>query len=92
MPRLESKIEGRGNGIKTVVTNMVTVAEALNRPPSLPIKFFGTELGAQSRWEEEVRPQLFVQRAATPCTRRPCVLQSEKATVNGAHQTGDLQR
>lgn len=58
MPRLESKIEGRGNGIKTVVTNMVTVAEALNRPPSLPIKFFGTELGAQSRWEEEVRPQL----------------------------------
>lgn len=70
MPRLESKIEGRGNGIKTVVTNMAAISEALNRPPSLPTKFFGTELGAQSRWEDE----------------------TEKATVNGAHNTGDLQK
>lgn len=70
MPRLESKIEGRGNGIKTVVTNMAAISEAINRPPSLPTKFFGTELGAQSRWEDE----------------------TEKATVNGAHNTGDLQK
>jgi hypothetical protein len=34
---------------------MAAISEALNRPPSLPTKFFGTELGAQSRWEDEVR-------------------------------------
>lgn len=48
MPVLETKIEGRGNGIKTVVPNMEDVARALNRPPSYPTKFFGTELGAQT--------------------------------------------
>jgi len=54
MPRLTAKIEGRGNGIKTVVTNMAEISDALNRPASLPTKFFGTELGAQSRWEADV--------------------------------------
>jgi hypothetical protein len=29
MPRLQVKIEGRGNGIKTVVTNMTEIAKAL---------------------------------------------------------------
>lgn len=48
MPVLLTKIEGRGNGIKTVVPNMEDVARALNRPPSYPTKFFGTELGAQT--------------------------------------------
>ncbi len=32
MPRLVAKIEGRGNGIKTVVVNMREIAEAINRP------------------------------------------------------------
>lgn len=32
MPRLMAKIEGRGNGIKTVVTNMAEISNALNRP------------------------------------------------------------
>ena len=34
MPLLETKIEGRGNGIKTVVPNMSDIARALSRPPS----------------------------------------------------------
>ena len=34
MPVLLTKIEGRGNGIKTVVPNMEDVARALNRPPT----------------------------------------------------------
>ena len=54
MPRLVGKIEGRGNGIKTIVVNMEDIATSLNRPPSLPTKFFGCELGAQTRWEEDV--------------------------------------
>ncbi len=40
MPLLQTKIEGKGNGIKTVVPNMSDVARALSRPPTcklLPI-------------------------------------------------------
>lgn len=33
MPKLIAKVEGKGNGIKTVIVNMVDVAKALNRPP-----------------------------------------------------------
>lgn len=48
MERLQSKIEGKGNGIKTVVANLPSVAQSLARPPSYIIKFFGFELGAQT--------------------------------------------
>jgi translation initiation factor 5 len=47
MPSLMAKVEGKGNGIKTVITNMSDIAKSLNRPPSYPTKFFGCELGAQ---------------------------------------------
>lgn len=46
MPKIQSKIEGKGNGIKTVVSNMVEVAKALNRPPAYVTKFFGNEVGS----------------------------------------------
>lgn len=32
MPRLMAKVEGKGNGIKTVIVNMVDVAKAIGRP------------------------------------------------------------
>lgn len=48
MERLQSKIEGKGNGIKTVVVNLNSVAGSLSRPPSYVIKYFGFELGAQA--------------------------------------------
>ena len=48
MERLQSKIEGKGNGIKTVVVNLSNVADQLARPPSYVIKYFGFELGAQT--------------------------------------------
>lgn len=48
MERLQSKIEGKGNGIKTVVANLSGVAHSLSRPPSYVIKYFGFELGAQT--------------------------------------------
>ncbi len=38
MPKLIGKVEGRGNGIKTVVTNMADIAKALSRPPTYTIK------------------------------------------------------
>ncbi|KAI7690174.1 Eukaryotic translation initiation factor 5 [Sarcoptes scabiei] len=47
MPKLIAKVEGKGNGIKTVIVNMVEIAKALNRPPMYPTKYFGCVLGAQ---------------------------------------------
>ncbi|KIP04057.1 hypothetical protein PHLGIDRAFT_31538 [Phlebiopsis gigantea 11061_1 CR5-6] len=53
MPLLLTKIEGKGNGIKTVIPNMSDVARALSRPPTYPTKFFGCELGAQTSFDEK---------------------------------------
>ncbi|OJT04930.1 hypothetical protein TRAPUB_4272 [Trametes pubescens] len=53
MPVLLTKIEGKGNGIKTVIPNMSDVARALSRPPTYPTKFFGCELGAQTVLDEK---------------------------------------
>ncbi|KAI0693640.1 eukaryotic translation initiation factor 5 [Cytidiella melzeri] len=53
MPLLLTKIEGKGNGIKTVIPNMAEVARALSRPPTYPTKFFGCELGAQTSFDEK---------------------------------------
>jgi len=53
MPLLTTKIEGKGNGIKTVIPNMSDVARALSRPPTYTTKFFGCELGAQTSFDEK---------------------------------------
>ncbi|KAF3938194.1 hypothetical protein ABW19_dt0202617 [Dactylella cylindrospora] len=48
MEKLQSKIEGKGNGIKSVIVNLPSVAGSLSRPPIYVVKFFGFELGAQT--------------------------------------------
>lgn len=53
MPKLLSKVEGKGNGIKTVIVNMVEVARSLARPPTYPCKYFGCELGAQTQFDHK---------------------------------------
>ena len=53
MPRIIPKIEGRGNGIKTVVVNISDIGNSLNRDPSEITKFFGCELGAQTTMSSE---------------------------------------
>ncbi|MBA0747357.1 hypothetical protein Gogos_004273, partial [Gossypium gossypioides] len=58
MPKMITKIEGRGNGIKTNVVNMVEIAKALARPASYPVKYFGCELGAQSKFDEKTGTSL----------------------------------
>lgn len=58
MPKMITKIEGRGNGIKTNVVNMVDIAKALARPPSYTTKYFGNELGAQSKFDEKTGTSL----------------------------------
>ncbi|KAF2836748.1 hypothetical protein M501DRAFT_996414 [Patellaria atrata CBS 101060] len=48
MEKIQSKIEGKGNGIKTVIVNLGNVSQQLARPPADVIKYFGFELGAQT--------------------------------------------
>lgn len=83
MPKLISKVEGRGNGIRTVVPNMSDIAKSLNRPPACnnifysfltpylidPTKFFGCELGAQTKLDDK----------------------NDRYIVNGAHDADKLQ-
>jgi translation initiation factor 5 len=53
MPVVYGKIEGRGNGIKTVIPNIYEVATSLHRQPGEVNKFFGTELGAQTTYSAD---------------------------------------
>ena len=48
MEKIQTKIEGKGNGIKTVVTNLSSIASSLAREGNIVIKYFGFELGAQT--------------------------------------------
>lgn len=38
MPKLQAKIEGSGNGIKTVITNCAAIADSFGRPPETVTK------------------------------------------------------
>ena len=40
MPGIVAKVEGQGNGIKTVIVNMVDIARALNREPVCKSEIF----------------------------------------------------
>lgn len=53
MPKLIAKVEGKGNGIKTVIVNMPEIAKSLNRPPMYPTKYFGCLLGAQTNFDNK---------------------------------------
>lgn len=53
MPRITGKVEGRGNGIKTVLTNITDVAASLKREAPEITKFFGCELGAQTTYAND---------------------------------------
>lgn len=53
MPAVFGKIEGRGNGIKTVIPNISDVGLSLHRSPAEVAKFFGCELGAQTTYSAE---------------------------------------
>lgn len=47
MPAVITKVEGSGNGIKTVIPNIHDICLAINRPEEVLMKFFQFEIGAQ---------------------------------------------
>eukprot|EP00172_Hildenbrandia_rubra_P000563 Plantae.Rhodophyta-Hildenbrandia_rubra.ctg13.p1 GENE.Plantae.Rhodophyta-Hildenbrandia_rubra.ctg13~~Plantae.Rhodophyta-Hildenbrandia_rubra.ctg13.p1 ORF type:complete len:424 (-),score=127.96 Plantae.Rhodophyta-Hildenbrandia_rubra.ctg13:2931-4202(-) len=49
MPTLIAKVEGKGNGIKTRIVNLAQVGRSLHRRAGYICKFFGCELGAQTK-------------------------------------------
>ncbi|EHB00637.1 Eukaryotic translation initiation factor 5 [Heterocephalus glaber] len=51
MPHLIAKFEGKGNGTKTVIVNMVDITEVLKCPPMYPTKYSDCELGAQTEMD-----------------------------------------
>jgi len=53
MPKVKGKVEGRGNGVKTRIVNIIELAASLHREPGEVCKFFGCELGSQTKWVEE---------------------------------------
>jgi len=77
MPKLTTRIEGRGNGIKTNMVNVCDIARSLKTNPAYITKFIGGELGAQSKYsfEEDQKGK-----------------KEEKSIVNGAHETSTGQQ
>lgn len=53
MPTVFAKLEGRGNGSKTVIPNITDVGLSLHRDPGEVNKFFGCEMGAQTTYNVE---------------------------------------
>jgi len=52
MEPLDTKIEGKGIGRKTVLLNITEVAAQCFTRPQYMTKFFGYEIGAQSKWDD----------------------------------------
>ncbi|EAN77702.1 eukaryotic translation initiation factor 5, putative [Trypanosoma equiperdum] len=53
MPAIQTKVEGSGNGIKTVFPNIHDVCLAINRPEEVLMKYFQSEFGAQRTVSEK---------------------------------------
>eukprot|EP01133_Synstelium_polycarpum_P011232 gene11232-13103_t len=53
MKVLQAKVEGKGNGIKTVVVNLKDIARDLDRAPEYLTKFFEIEIGSQTNIEAD---------------------------------------
>jgi len=53
MDRLVTKIEGRGNGIKTVLLNVCDIAGQMKTDAKYITKYLGIEVGAQSLFDDD---------------------------------------
>ncbi len=52
MPALKSNINGKGNGIFTIITNLPDICKYLNHPPNLLLKFLSAYNGSMANDEK----------------------------------------
>ena len=57
MPQMKLSQESRLNGVKTNITNLPDVARALRVPESAILKYFQTEVGANSEGTTIIKGQ-----------------------------------
>jgi len=69
MEPLAIKDEGRGNGVKTIITNMSTVAFDLKVPPDYPTKYFSFVLGARTEFKENIGMVVYCRHTAASLTK-----------------------
>eukprot|EP00906_Rhabdomonas_costata_P012699 RCo018275 len=53
MPKAITKVEGNGNGIKTVVVNIIDIADRLARNVEYPMKYFAHDLAVTAKFKDE---------------------------------------
>ena len=103
MPRLVAKVEGKGNGVKTVIPNMVDIARSLERPPTCK---FSSKLSlsctvSTSKSSYAILYQLFIKILPLLDVTKyfGCELgaqtqfdfKNDRYIVNGVHEAGKLQ-
>ena len=86
MERLQSKIEGKGNGIKTVIANLSSVAHSLSRPPSCKLVIFPRPLAEADELVDVIKYFGFELGAQT--NTNPA---DDRWIINGAHEASKLQ-
>ena len=52
IPKIETRLLGKGNGKRTILINIVSIAKALDRPVLYLIKFFCYDLGTQFKLDK----------------------------------------
>ena len=86
MERLQSKIEGKGNGIKTVIVNLSSVAQSLARPPSCTNPALQSSIYLADSIADVIKYFGFELGAQT--NTNPA---DDRWIINGAHEASKLQ-
>lgn len=86
MERLQSKVEGKGNGIKTVIVNLSSVASSLSRPPSCECFQYG--LGSLFAHDCIDVIKYFGFELGAQTNNNPA---DDRWIINGSHEASKLQ-
>lgn len=89
MPRILAKVEGKGNGIKTVIANMSDIAKALCRPPTCKFTLSTLLLLMNNSYFIFLDPTKYF--GCELGAQTNFNLKSDRYIVNGEHDANKLQ-